>query len=63
MEIRVTDNSQIFKNAKDRAVEAALQAMGQTAERYAKENCPTDTGRLKNSITYATSRYSGVGTY
>lgn len=63
MEIRVTDNSKIFKNAKDQAVEAALQAMGHTAERYAKANCPTDTSRLKNSITFATQNYSGVGVY
>ena len=63
MEIRVNDNSKIFKNAKDRAVEAALQAMGHTAEKYAKANCPVDTGRLRNSITFATENYSGKATY
>ena len=63
MEIKVTDNSQIFKNAKDHAVAAALDAIGKTAERYAKAQCPVDTGRLRNSITYATQQFSGVETY
>ena len=63
MEIKITDNSQIFKNAKDRAVAAALEAIGLTAERYAKADCPVDTGRLRNSITHATSEYSGQGSY
>lgn len=63
MEVKVTDNSQIFKSAKDEAVKRALDAIGKTAERHAKENCPVDTGRLRNSITYATSQYSGVGIY
>ena len=53
MEIKVTDNSQIFKNAKDQAVAAALEAIGLTAERHANEKCPVDTGRLRNSISHA----------
>ena len=63
MEVKVTDNSEIFKNAMKDGIAAALDAMGKTAERYAKEQCPTDTGRLKNSITYATEQYSGQGSY
>jgi len=55
MEVRVKDNSAIFKNAKDQAVAAALEAVGLTAERHAKENCPVDTGLLRNSITHAIS--------
>ena len=63
MQVKVTDNSAIFKKAKDEAVARALEAIGLTAERHAKENCPVDTGRLRNSITHATEQYSGQGTY
>lgn len=62
-EVKIIDNSAVFKEAKDRAVEAALEAIGLTAERHAKERTPVDTGRLRNSITYATKTYSGVGSY
>ena len=31
-------------------VNNALKAIGQTAEGYAKDDCPVDTGRLRNSI-------------
>ena len=63
MEVKITDNSELFKKAKDEAVERALVAVGMTAERHAKEQCPVDTGRLRNSITYATSQYKGQGSY
>ena len=53
MEVKVTNNSQIFIDAKNEAVAAALEAMGLTAERHAKEDSPVDTGRLRNSITHA----------
>ena len=33
-------------------IEAALTAIGMVAETYAKEECPVDTGRLRNSITH-----------
>ena len=55
MQVKVTDNSAIFKKAKDEAVARALEAIGLTAERHAKENCPVDTGLLRNSITHAIS--------
>lgn len=32
-------------------VHTALAAIGQEAEGYAKDECPVDTGRLRNSIT------------
>ena len=63
MQVKVTNNSEIFKKAKDEAVARALEAIGLTAERHAKENCPVDTGRLRNSITHATQQFSGKGTY
>lgn len=53
MSVKVVDNSQIFVNAKNEAVAAALEAIGLTAERHAKERCPVDTGRLRNSISHA----------
>lgn len=53
--VKVVDNSQIFINAKNEAVAAALEAIGLTAERHAKEKCPVDTGRLRNSISHAVS--------
>ena len=55
MQVKITDNSAIFKHAKDEAVLRALEAIGLTAERHAKEKCPVDTGRLRNSITHAVS--------
>lgn len=55
MQVKITDNSDLFKKAKDEAVARALEAIGITAERYAKERCPVDTGLLRNSITHAVS--------
>lgn len=36
----------------NRKIPLALQLVGEAAEGYAKEDCPVDTGRLRNSITY-----------
>lgn len=52
IEISLTDNSDLFKNALDEQIEQALIAIGMTAETYAKRDCPVDTGRLRNSITH-----------
>ena len=41
-----------FKDALEEQIEQALIAIGLTAETYAKEGCPVDTGRLRNSITH-----------
>ena len=51
--IEVTDNSEIFKNAKDEAIARALETIGLVAEGYAKRLAPVDTGRLRNSISHA----------
>ena len=45
-----------------------LEAWGLLGERYAKEYCPVDTGRLRNSITHATDKeekaaYIGTNVY
>lgn len=37
----------------DAAKARGLEAVGLTAERYAKALCPVDTGRLRNSISHA----------
>lgn len=37
---------------KDKAIEKALETIGLVAERYAKEICVVDTGRLRNSISH-----------
>lgn len=55
------DNSQEVLNAKDLAIEKALEMIGIKAEGYAKKDCPVDTGRLRNSITYATEKSQGKG--
>jgi len=53
VKISMKDNSQVFKAAAARQIANALEAIGGEAERYAKEECPVDTGRLRNSISHA----------
>lgn len=53
MEVVIKDNSEEFLKALPEQIEQALTAIGLTAENYAKQECPVDTGRLRNSITYA----------
>ena len=49
------DNSEEYKELRDAAIRRGLRAIGMTAETYAKENCPVDTGYARNSITFALS--------
>jgi len=62
MQAKVTDNSNIFKAAKDRAVEAALIAIGEEAAGNAMEELTNqdavDNKRLRNSITCATAQHT-----
>lgn len=53
MEVVIKDNSGEFLKALPEQLEQALTAIGLTAETYAKQDCPVDTGRLRNSITHA----------
>lgn len=53
VEIHVTDNSDQVLRELSRRVEQALAAIGMTAETHAKQLCPVDTGRLRNSLTHA----------
>lgn len=53
IDVKITDNSDKFLDALPEQIEQALTAIGLTAESYAKQECPVDTGRLRNSITHA----------
>ena len=45
MEVVIKDNSEEFLKALPEQLEQALTAIGLTAESYAKQECPVDTGR------------------
>lgn len=51
LEVR-ENNTQAILKALDSALAKAMEEIGIVAEGYAKKACPTDTGRLKNSITH-----------
>lgn len=57
--VRVKDNTKDIMQAVDDKIKLALGLMGEVVEGYAKDDCPVDTGLLRNSITYAVS---GQGT-
>ena len=50
--IRVTDHTGEVIRTVDSKIRMALSLMGDTVEGYAKEDCPVDTGLLRNSITH-----------
>lgn len=54
IDVDVVDNSAEVLSEMETKVQQALNAVGMTAERYAADGCPVDTGRLKGSINYAT---------
>ena len=59
IKVTVTDNSEeVLENLKKQMAVAA-EKCGLIAEGYAKRLCPVDTGRLRNSITHASSGNSG----
>ena len=51
--IEYRDNTEEVLSALEEAIKRGNEAIGMTAERHAKKKCPVDTGRLRNSITYA----------
>ena len=67
MKVDYKDYSKEVLAALEKGKRNALTAIGATAETHTKENITADklvdTGRLRNSITYATGDYSGIGTY
>lgn len=54
--VKMVDNSPEYLEELENAKGVILEALGLTAERYAKEKCPVDTGRLKNSIAHTTDK-------
>ena len=50
--VKFTRYSPEFLNSTEGRIKRALEICGGTAERYAKELCPVDTGNLRNSITH-----------
>jgi HK97 gp10 family phage protein len=53
MSVKFQDNSAEILKAYEQARERSLEIIGLTAEKYAKQIVPVDTGRLRNSITHA----------
>lgn len=52
IDIHVTDNSGEVLRELERKKARALEAVGITAERFAKRLTPVDTGRLRNSMSH-----------
>lgn len=66
MSYTVKDNTDEVLSALDKAIERGLEAIGLTAERYAKKdpNMPVDTGLARNSIAHALSgKEASIGEY
>ena len=53
IDVDLQSNVSLFQNALPEQIARALEAIGLTAEGYAKAECPVDTGRLRNSISHA----------
>ena len=67
MSIETKDNTQEVLSAMEKAIKNGLEAIGLTAEGYAKKNLypghGLDTGRLRNSISHATDKEAAyIGT-
>ena len=62
MSVTFDDHSKEILSAFAKAKKNALTAIGMTAERHAKRdpNMPVDTGRARNSITWATKENEGT---
>lgn len=56
--IILRDNSKEVLKKLDEAAYKALVAIGETSVTAVKKKCPVDTGRLRNSITYAVAGHS-----
>ena len=53
MKVDYIDNSQRILTAMEKGIKNGLEAIGLTAETYAKQETPVCTGRLRNSISHA----------
>ena len=56
MKVDYIDNSQQILSALEKGIKNGLEAIGLTAETYAKKATPVDTGRLRNSISHETDK-------
>ena len=56
MKVDYKDNSEQVLSAMEKAIKNGLEAIGLTAETYAKKATPVDTGRLRNSISHETDK-------
>lgn len=55
----VKDNvDEVMAKIEDK-IKLALGLMGEVVEGYAKDDCPVDTGLLRNSLTHEAGEYSG----
>ena len=52
MDIKVTSHKDEVLEELNRKIGIVLEEWGLVGERYAKDKCPVDTGRLRNSITH-----------
>ena len=52
MKVDYTDNSEQVLAAMEKGIKNGLEAIGLTAETYAKQETPVYTGRLRNSISH-----------
>ena len=55
IEVKVTDNSDAFRQELEERTKTALEMIGLIAESHATDLTPVDTGLLRNSITHAVS--------
>lgn len=58
-DVQFTRHDKEVLNAVEQATVKALTEIGARAEGWAKKECPVDTGRLRNSINWATSEGHG----
>ena len=58
--VEIEDHSDEVLAELNKKIGNALEAIGAQAEMHAKANCPVDTGRLRNSITFVTGKVQGT---
>lgn len=57
--IHIDDHTRDVERVVEEKIKTALGLMGEVVERYAKEECPVDTGRLRNSLTHEAGQDNG----
>lgn len=57
--VKLKDHTKAVDKELDKRVKQGMRQVGEAAAGHARNNCPVDTGRLKNSITYAVFGTSG----